>query len=863
MKLRVIATVLFVAPLFVTSLVAAQTGNMPVCNVKQYGAVADGKTLDTRAINKAIEACAASGGGIVFFPAGGYVSGTVILKSNITLDLDSGATLIGSKNFEDYKLIGAAEWTPLAYPVRAFILGDGLTNVAIEGHGTIDGNKVYDAQLFREKTKVLRPEQMPGWVVSEVNRGPHTVALTNCTRVRIRDVRVKDSANYAFRIRSCQDVNIRGVSVQDGWDGFNVSGSKLVTISDCNVQSGDDSIAGGGNDHLLISNCLLNSSANAVRLISGNKHVQISNCAIYGPGAYVHRSSEHHATLTGILIEPLHPLLPRWPSDSIEDILVSDVIIQNVRRPFLISTRGSGIAMRDIALNNISVIGGGKEASVIRGDTKIPIANISLYNVRMVTVGGVTEPNFPSPAYGFECSNIENLEFHDVTVRYEDPDRRPALSCDTVENLVLDGLEAENPSEGNPPLELARIKRLRGTVLVPAYKALDFVPESGNSAPIAGQAFKATVQVQGSNQDGLYRVDLRLGTKSYSQWAWLRAGESKEIAFANVVSMEPGEQRLEAGQLIRTVTVQPRPQGSTFVLRDIHVPNLALPPLNVSVVVSNIGAERGTDTVPLYVDSTLKNSTQVDLLPDESKRIDLKISTLPPGEHEIRVGNLPGRSIQIPGAVRPPYQVVGDSHSCYQFGSQNRFYVVEQRSRYEIADEYHAVFVEKGLGPEGSVVVKIANPTGRGGWSGRVGLIVRDAMAGPKSAGYLVLAASPSNGWSLQWDENGDGILDQHTEFEGYTVWPSWLKLVRHGNTFTGFYSTDHLQWKLVGSARVPSAQPRLDVGMFAAGMTGEFSEFSIQPGGRGSPQDPLSKSQEPSTSEASRSAIISRPSKE
>jgi Glycosyl hydrolases family 28 len=829
--MRVVATTLFVLSVVFSPLKAAQRGNA-VCDVKQYGAVADGKTLDSGAINKAIEACSASGGGTVFLPAGIYVSGTVYLKSNITLYLDSGATLLGSKNIEDYKLIGTVGPAPIGRPVRVFVFGEGLTNVAIEGHGTIDGNKVYNEQLFREKTRVIRPEQMPGWFGTEVNRGPHAVVLTNCTRVRIEDIQVKDSSNFAFRVQSCRDLSIRGVTVHAGWDGFNINNSRFVTISDCNLQTGDDAFAGGGDEYVLISNCLLNSSCNAFRL-GVNKHFKIVNCTIYSPGVYEHRTSHRHATLIGILIEVLGRPRPgsSAAARSIEDIMISNVSMQNVRCPFHISTLGTGVAMRDIFLSNIDVTGGGEESGVIRGDGKLPISDVTLSNVRITTVGGVTEPNFSSAAYGIECSNIKNLNVHDVAIQYEKADRRPALICDNVDKLVLENFQSKNPSEGNPPIELKEIRDVEARAFTPVYKGLRLNGQSENGRPVVGQTFKATVLVEGSKRDGLHRVDLQLGTETYSQWAWLRAGESKEVVFADLKCSEPGTLELAAGQFDRKLSVQPRPQGPNFILSDVRVPNFTLPPLSVSALVSNIGAEGGTHAVSLDVDGAVKTSEQVELPSGDSKQVALKVADLSPGKHEFRIGNSFPATIQIPGAVSPPYSVAGDGNCCYEFGGQNHFYVLAPRTRYEIADEYHAVFLARGLESEGVATVKIGNPSRLGTWWGRVGLIVRNAMADPKSGGYLVLASSASHGWSLQWDEDGDGMLDHHTDFDGYSVWPSWLKLIRRGDTFTGFYSTDHLHWMQVGSATLTGARAQLDVGMFAAAMTGEFSEFALQSG--------------------------------
>ena len=110
-----------------------------VCDVKASGAAGDGATVDTAAINRAVAACHAVGGGTVRFPAGVYLTGTIHLKSNVTLRLDNGATILGSQRVEDYRWPeGERDW------YAALILGQDVENVALVGPGTINGNRVFN-----------------------------------------------------------------------------------------------------------------------------------------------------------------------------------------------------------------------------------------------------------------------------------------------------------------------------------------------------------------------------------------------------------------------------------------------------------------------------------------------------------------------------------------------------------------------------------------------------------------------------------------------------------------------------------------------------------------------------------------------
>lgn len=139
-----------------------------VFNVRDYGVLGDGETLDTPAIQKAIDACATAGGGRVVMPPGKYLSGTVHLKSNVTLFLEAGARLMGTTKLDEYKppippaSMPEARWGKWH---RALILGEGVENIAIAGDGVIDGNKVFDA------------------TGEEKMRGPHTFVFVNCRNV--------------------------------------------------------------------------------------------------------------------------------------------------------------------------------------------------------------------------------------------------------------------------------------------------------------------------------------------------------------------------------------------------------------------------------------------------------------------------------------------------------------------------------------------------------------------------------------------------------------------------------------------------------------------------------------------------------
>ena len=177
----------------------------------------------------------------------------------------------GRSDLEQYQNFTPQRDTPLASRLRwhrALILGEGVENVSIVGKGIINGNKVFDPR---------GEERM---------RGPHALLLGNCKNVTIRDISIRDAANYAMMLEFTSDVEIRGVKVTGGWDGIHFRGWKdnpcrNISISDCELYTGDDCIAGWYWEDTLIARCIINSSCNGIRLIGPAKNLIIYDCLFW------------------------------------------------------------------------------------------------------------------------------------------------------------------------------------------------------------------------------------------------------------------------------------------------------------------------------------------------------------------------------------------------------------------------------------------------------------------------------------------------------------------------------------------------------------------------------------------------------
>src|SRR4051812_42767034 len=259
-------------------------------NVVQFGAVADGETLTTAQLQETIDACAKAGGGTVVIPAGNYVTGTLWLRSNITLHLEPGATLLGSQRFDDFPM-WTSQWegAGVKQSRAAMICGEGLENIAITGRGTIDGRGAIWWESQRNNPGVIRR--------------PILVRFVDCRNVLIEGVTLRNSPMWTVSPLACDNVTITKITVinppdSPNTDGINPDSCRNVRISDCHVDVGDDCItikSGKETDerrelraceNITITNCTLMAGHGGVVIgseVSGSiRNVAISNCVFVG-----------------------------------------------------------------------------------------------------------------------------------------------------------------------------------------------------------------------------------------------------------------------------------------------------------------------------------------------------------------------------------------------------------------------------------------------------------------------------------------------------------------------------------------------------------------------------------------------------
>ncbi len=254
---------------------------MPVYNVIDFGAAGDGVQNDARAIQKAVDACHAAGGGTVLVPSGKvFLSGTVVLKSHVNFKVDHGARLLGSPDLADF---------PNA-DLRCLIEARGANDIALTGGGTIDGN---GKRFIVEDLKYIFQPQPEGL-------RPRLIGLLDCHQVSVRDITLTDSANWCLHLVGCEDVTIHGIRILNdlkmpNCDGIDPDHCRNVRISNCHIRCGDDCIVlkttqahrrFGSTENITVTGCTLMSTSAAIKIGSEStqdfRNLVFESCVIRG-----------------------------------------------------------------------------------------------------------------------------------------------------------------------------------------------------------------------------------------------------------------------------------------------------------------------------------------------------------------------------------------------------------------------------------------------------------------------------------------------------------------------------------------------------------------------------------------------------
>ncbi len=400
-------------------------------DVRQYAAVGDGQTLDTAAIQRAVDACGAAGGGRVMFPAGTYLTGTIHLRSNVEWHLLPDARILGSTNLSHYDQFAAGTDLPRDNWHRGLLIGEGITNVAFTGPGVLDGNRVFDPHG------------------EERLRGPHLLLLGHCANVTLREVTLQDAANYAFLYLHTDNVSVDYVTFLGGWDGLHFRASaehwnRGLRITHCQFFTGDDCIAGHYQQDALIEDCTINSSCNGIRVIGPVQNFVVAQSDFSGPGRREHRTSHRTNMLAAICLQP-----GAWtPTPGrMDEVYLHDLTLKDVTTPFHIALR-AGNSAGTIRIQNVTATGAYRAPITVESWGEPTFDAVSLQHVQVEFTGGgtaadagleVRPPGVDArklPAWGLYLRGVKRLTLDHVTLTTRTPDARPAMKAEGGGELV-------------------------------------------------------------------------------------------------------------------------------------------------------------------------------------------------------------------------------------------------------------------------------------------------------------------------------------------------------------------------------------------------------------------------------------------
>jgi hypothetical protein len=452
-----------------------------IYNVKNYGATGDGKHIETDAINKAIRTCNLQGGGIVLFPAGVFITGTFELLSNVTLELLPGSVIKASNNLADFKL--KSDFNLKGYGsgdsgegLRAgLIVANRAKNIAITGHGVIDGNGTYfvdtktphldDPNDFNKKRTRQGDSFMDpaiglteGPVLPWMNwkdRPGALIILAECENIIVKDITIKDSHNWTLNVSVCENVEIHGINILNNPlipnnDGINIT-AKNARISDCNIWTGDDGIAANECENLVVNNCVLSSRSSGIRFTGG------SCCTFQN---IIIRESNRGIGIYG----------------GAENVLFSNIIIQCKLftgqwwgkgepiylcvMPTTVYIKNSNTWIKNVRFSNI--VAEAENSILIYGTENNVIKDISFENIKLRLKGGVHSKTmggnfdlrglgagpelaiFKHDIPGIYSHYVDGLQIHGFELQWADslPDYfSDGIYCEYFSNLKIDGFK--------------------------------------------------------------------------------------------------------------------------------------------------------------------------------------------------------------------------------------------------------------------------------------------------------------------------------------------------------------------------------------------------------------------------------------
>lgn len=462
-------------------------------NVAQHGADSGGKIKCTSLINNLIDSLAVKGGGTLFFPAGTFLTGPIIMKSNITLYLDAGATINFSDDFDDYLPMVPSRWEDIRVNnFKSQIYAYRCENIAIRGDGHLDGqgkkwwnfmNKVFSnepvdgkwQEIFKQENAELLSND--NYLKSKNNfLRPPMITTYECKGILIEGISFSNPPFWTIMPAFSENVTITGITIENpvdspNTDGIDPSSCKNVHISNCHISVGDDCIviksgrdedgrrANSPTENVTITNCTMLKGHGGVvigsEMSGGVKRVTISNCVFEG-------------TDRGIRIKTM-----RGRGGVVEDIRISNISMYNmINEGILITLRylatsKENLSERTPSVNNIQFSGinirGSKRPVAVYGLEERDVSEISFNDIRIFSDRGIL------------LENTSGVSFHDIRMQVKNGS---ALEAKDSKNILWDMVSVSSPSKDTPFITLTNCQDIKvsncfQTETIPVYIAED------------------------------------------------------------------------------------------------------------------------------------------------------------------------------------------------------------------------------------------------------------------------------------------------------------------------------------------------------------------------------------------------------
>ncbi len=458
---------------------------------QQFGAKADGMTLDSAAINAAIDRAHGQGGGVVYLSPGIYLCGTVILKSNVTLHLEAGAVILGSKKISDYTPQPARALQQQTNQGFHLIFAKDAENVTLSGAGLIDGQ---GPSFWIPSGHPMPPEQHWADVASVHLKHREEVSpmleFVNCRHLRVEQVRVENASGWTLRLLACVGVVVDGISIKNpvegpNTDGMDISSSSDVHIANCIIDTGDDAICLKSENqygdivpvmrNITVTNCTLTTCCNGFKFGTGTKsgceNVVFSNSTIYNSA----ESDLNARVIAGICLEMVDG---GW----LDGVVITGIRMQRTRTPIFLrlgarhpAGPGTRSYMRGVMISDIHATGAILTNS-ITGLAGMEVEDVTLSDVHLETTeAGLrewTDREIPEvataypearmfgrlPAYGMYVRHVNGIRMDNVSFESSATEQRPAVVCDDVSSLEIAGLRVPRQGNGSSTIELRQTR---------------------------------------------------------------------------------------------------------------------------------------------------------------------------------------------------------------------------------------------------------------------------------------------------------------------------------------------------------------------------------------------------------------------